>query len=174
VLIRLIALVAAALLLAGCGGDDADDAVGEATSALTETSAPTETEEAAESLEDVLTEAEDALEDAALTLDLEEQNDSGIGGTVELSPTSEGRLEVEIELTGSDGGPHPAHIHRGSCDDLDPDPAFPLEDVVDGRSETEVDVTTDELTASEYAVNVHESPENADTYVACADVRNQG
>jgi hypothetical protein len=173
-LMRVIVLAAAALLAAGCGGDDADDAVGEATSALTDTSALTETEEAAESLEDVLTEAEDALDDAALTLDLEEQNDSGITGTVELSPTSEGRLEVEIELNGSDGGPHPAHIHPGSCADLDPTPAFPLEDVVDGRSETEVDVTTSDLTAGEYAINVHESPENADTYVACADVRNQG
>ena len=156
---RLIVLGAAALLAAGCGGDDADDAVGEATTALTET------DEAAETLEEVLTEAEDALEDVALTLDLQEQSDSGIEGTVELSPTSEGRLEVEIELTGSDGGPHPAHIHRGSCADLDPNPAFPLENVVDG--------TTGELTADEYAVNVHESPENADTYVACADVRNQ-
>ena len=172
-LMRAIVLASAALLAAGCGGDDADDAVGEATSGLTETSVLTETDEAAETLEEVLTEAEDALEDAALTLDLQEQNDSGITGTVELSPTSEGGLEVEIELDGSDGGPHPAHIHRGSCADLDPNPAFPLEDVVDGSSETEVDVTTDELTASEYAVNVHESAANADTYVACADVRNQ-
>ena len=82
-------------------------------------------------------------------------------------------MEVEIELDGSDGGPHPAHIHEGSCADLDPEPAFPLEDVVDGRSETTVDVDLSELTLNEYAVNVHESPENSANYVACADVRNQ-
>jgi Cu/Zn superoxide dismutase len=163
----LVLLAVAVLLAAGCGGDDAEDAAGEATAALTDTEAAEET------LEDVLTEAEDALEAVALTLDLEEQNDSGISGTVELSPTSEGTIEVEIELTGSDGGPHPAHIHRGSCADLDPNPAFPLDDVVDGESESEVDVTTAELTMTEYAINVHESPENAQTYVACADVRNQ-
>lgn len=164
---RILLLLVAALLAAGCGGDDADDAVGDATTALTET------EGAEETLEDVLTEAEDALDELTLTLVLQEQNDSGIAGTVELSPTSEGTVEVQIELTGSDGGPHPAHIHRGSCADLDPNPAFPLEDVVDGRSETEVDISTADLVADEYAVNVHESPENAGTYVACADIRNQ-
>lgn len=171
-LMRVVVLAAAALLAAGCGGDDAEDAVGGATSALTETNALTETEEAAESLEDVLTEAQDALEDAAISLDLEEQNDSGISGTVELSPTSEGQVEVEIELTGSDGAPRPADIHRGSCADLESEPAFPLEEVVDGRSQTEVDASTSDLTASEYAVDVHESSENADANVACADVRN--
>lgn len=163
----LVLLAVGLLLVAGCGGDDAEDAVGGATTALTDT------EGAQETVEDVLTQAEDALDDLALTLDLEEQNDSGITGEVELGPTSDGTLEVEIELDGSDGGPHPAHIHEGSCADLDPNPAFPLEDVVDGESKTEVDVDLEELTAGEYAVNVHESPENADTYVACADVRNQ-
>jgi hypothetical protein len=170
---RIMLLLAAALIAAGCGGDDEEDAVQDAATALTETGDAQETlDDAGETLEDVLTEAEDALEDA-LTFDLEEQNDSGISGTVELSPTSEGQLEVELELDGSSGGPHPAHIHEGSCADLDPEPAFPLEDVVDGRSTTTVEVELGELTASEYAVNVHESPENASVYVACADVRSR-
>ena len=104
---------------------------------------------------------------------MQEQNNSGITGTVEFSPTSDGTVEVEIELDGSDGGPHPAHIHPGSCADLDPAPKWPLTNVVDGRSETTVDADLSELTAQEYAVNVHDSPENADLYVACADVRNQ-
>jgi Cu/Zn superoxide dismutase len=161
---RLALLLVVALLGAGCGGDDANDAVEEASTVLTDT-------EAAEStVESVLTLAEATL-DEALTLDLEEQNGSGITGTVELSPTSDGTVEVEIELEGSEGGPHPAHIHRGSCADLDPEPAFPLEDVVDGRSDTSVDVDIADLTLDEYAVNVHESPENASVYVACTDVR---
>ena len=166
-MMRIAVVLVLALLMGACGDDDTDDAVGDATTALTETGG------AAETLEETLTDAEEALEDVELTLDLEEQNESGITGTVQLSPTSEGQLDVEIELTGSEGGPHPAHIHRGSCSDLDPDPVYPLEDVVDGESETEVNVTTGELTATEYAINVHESPENADVYVACADVRNQ-
>lgn len=161
-LLLTICLIAAA----GCGGDDEEDAVESATTALTDT------EGAESTLEEVMTEAEEALE-GGLSLDLQEQNDSGISGTATFSPTSEGTVEVELELDGAEGEARPAHIHKGSCADLDPDPAFPLEDVVDGQSETTVDVDVTELTASEYAVNVHESAENIDTYVACADVRNQ-
>ena len=158
---KLIALgLALVALTAACGSDDDEDDAAGATTALTDTEGLTD-------------ELDDALEDAALTLDLQEQNDSGITGTATLSPTSDGEVEVEIELDGSEGGPHPAHIHEGTCADLNPAPAFPLTDVVDGRSETTVDVDISELTASEYAVNVHESAENADVYVACADVRNQ-
>ncbi len=157
---KLIALgLALVALTAACGSDDDEDDAAGATTALTDTEGLTD-------------ELDDALEDA-LTLDLQEQNDSGITGEVEFSPTSEGDVEVEIELDGSQGGPHPVHIHEGTCADLNPAPAFPLTDVVDGRSETTVDVDISELTASEYAVNVHESAENADVYVACADVRNQ-
>lgn len=164
---RILLLLAVALIAAGCGGDEEQDAAQDATAALTDTAG------AAETLEDAVTEAEEALEDVEITLDLDEQNDSGITGTATLSPTSDGQVDVEIELDGSDGGPHPAHIHRGSCADLDPNPAFPLEDVVDGRSKTTVEVDVADLTADEYAINVHESPENVATYVACGDVRSQ-
>ena len=152
-------------LAAGCGTDEEQDDAAGATTVLTDTGMLTETD-------DLLDEAEEALEDA-LTLDLQEQNNSGITGTVAFSPTSDGTVEVEIELDGSDGGPHPAHIHPGSCADLDPAPKWPLTNVVDGKSKTTIDAALSELTAQEYAVNVHDSPENADLYVACADVRNQ-
>jgi hypothetical protein len=150
---------------AACGTDEEQEDAAGATTALTDTGALTETD-------GLLEEAEDALDDA-LTLDLKEQNNSGITGTVEFSPTSEGKVEVEIELDGSEGGPHPAHVHAGSCADLDPAPKWPLNNVVEGRSKTTIDADLSELTAQEYAVNVHDSPENADLYVACADIRNQ-
>jgi hypothetical protein len=151
-----LALVA---LAAACGGDDEQDDAGGATTALTET-------------DEALDSGEAFLEDL-LTLELQEQNDSGITGEVGFSPTSEGDIEVEIELEGSEGGPHPAHIHRGSCADLVALPEFALTDVVDGKSKTTLDVDLGELTAQEYAVNVHESAAKADVYVACADIRNQ-
>lgn len=88
---------------------------------------------------------------------------------------------------------HPAHIHEGTCDSLDPNPAYPLSNVgpdmlEDGTptvgeemvgaasaipietSVTTVDVTLDDLLAEEYAINVHESPENAENYIACGDI----
>lgn len=156
--ILLVALAAALLVAAGCGSDDASDA----TTGLTDTEGLTET----------LGDATDELLEG-LTLALAEQNDSGITGEAQFSPTSDGQLEVEIELDGSDGGPHPAHIHRGSCAELDPNPEFPLEDVVDGRSETTLELSVSDLVLDEYAVNVHESPDSLDVYVACADLRAQ-
>ncbi len=157
--------VAVLALAAGCGSDEEQDEAQEATTALTDT------EGAVETGEDLLEEAEEALEDAR-TLDLQEQNNSGITGTVELTPTSDGTVEVEIELDQRRGGPHPAHVHEGSCANLNPAPRWPLADVVNGRSETTIDVDLRDLIGSEYAVNVHESSENADVYVACVDVRN--
>jgi len=91
------------------------------------------------------------------------------------------------------GDPHPAHIHAGTCDTLDPNPAYPLSNVSDeflngdtatagdevGASEeslevegstTTVDVSLDDLLASEYAINVHESAENAQNYIACGNI----
>jgi hypothetical protein len=75
-----------------------------------------------------------------------------------------------MELSPSGEEPQPAHIHEGTCADLNPDPAFPLTDVVDGGSETDVDVSLEELSLSDYAVNVHESAAEADVYVACGDI----
>ena len=163
-------VLAVVLPLAGCGGDD-DEEAQDALTVLTDTTR-VDTAGAAETLDEILEDAEEALEDA-LTLDLQEQNGSGVGGTVELSPSTDGTLTVMIELTGDDGSEHPAHVHPGSCADLDPTPKWPLENVVDGTSTTTIDVSLDDVEAEEYAVNIHESPEDSETYIACADVRSQ-
>ena len=72
-------------------------------------------------------------------------------------------------VEGATGG-HPVHIHFGSCADLG-EVAAPLTDIdADGMSETTVDLTIDELTGGQYAINAHESAENITTYVACGDI----
>jgi hypothetical protein len=162
----LIAIAAAALaaIPVACGSDEDEDAARDATTALTDTDGAVET------AEDLVESAEDELSDA-LTRDLEEQNDSGITGTVELEPVDTERIRVRIELNGSPAGAsHPAHIHPGSCANLDPTPAYPLENVVGGESETTLDASALEVFTGEYAVNVHESEANAQRYVACADI----
>jgi hypothetical protein len=71
---------------------------------------------------------------------------------------------------------HPSHIHAGTCAELDPNPAYPLDDVTqieDGvvaTSTTTVAVSIDDLFAEPYAINVHESAENVANYVACGDI----
>jgi hypothetical protein len=76
---------------------------------------------------------------------------------------------VSLMVDGATGG-HPVHIHFGTCDTLG-EVAAPLTDIdADGMSETTVDLTLDELTGSEYAINAHESAENITTYVACGEI----
>ena len=93
------------------------------------------------------------------------------------------------------GTAHPAHIHMGSCGDTLGDVVYPLNDVaLPGRtlatpgatpeaamvstpatslvasSTTTVDVSIDDLLASEHAINVHESMENIGNYIACGNI----
>lgn len=139
-------LVLAALMfgLTACGGDD-DGA--------------TDTGAAAES-----------GGDGAVTVDLGEQNGSGQTGTATLTPMGDGKVRVTIELSNPPADPQPAHIHKGTCAELDPTPAFPLESVQGGASDTEVEVSLEDLQGAAYAVNVHKSETEAQTYVACGNI----
>ncbi len=114
----------------------------------------------------------DAGEDT-VTIDLEEQNGSGVSGTVRLEADGDQtRVTIEADDMGGDATtPRPAHIHAGTCDDLDAVPEYPLEDIVDGKSETLVDVQLSELLDGEYAVNVHRSSDAIDEYIACGEIK---
>jgi hypothetical protein len=154
-----LALAALTLALAGCGGDDVDSDDVAAASTAVESVA-----------EEVSTAAEEAAGEG-LAVQLNEQNGSGESGTATLSVGDGGTLEVELELDGAPAGtPQPAHIHPGTCADLDPVPKYPLENVVDGSSQTSVDVSLEDLALEVYAINVHKSAEEADVYVACGDI----
>jgi hypothetical protein len=105
-----------------------------------------------------------------VTIQLNPESDSGEAGTATL--TAEGdQTRVVLELTGQPAGvPQPAHIHEGTCTNLNPAPLHPLSDVTDGRSETTVPVSLAELTAGNLAINVHQSADAVQTYVACGDL----
>ena len=103
------------------------------------------------------------------TLQMTSQNNSGISGTATLTESG-GRTRVELKLTGAGAGPQPAHIHAGSCGQLDPTPVFTLQPVTSGASTTEVDATIAMLTQSPHAVHMHKSADELSVYVACADI----
>ena len=122
---RMLLLVALVALLgfavAACGGDD--DSAGEP---------------AAEQSEDTSSEnGGDAGEGGAggsITVDLAEQNGSGISGTATLTETS-GTLDVFVTLDGDDGSSaRPIHIHAGTCEELG-DVVYGLTDVIDDNSQ---------------------------------------
>jgi len=102
--------------------------------------------------------------------ELSAQNGSGQHGTVALKPRGN-KTVVEIHLIGAATGvAEPAHIHEGTCDKLNPAPKYPLKSLVDGISETDVDVPISVLTAGGLAVNVHKSAEDLKDYVACGNL----
>lgn len=105
-----------------------------------------------------------------VTVELAEQNGSGESGTATLTAEGE-QTRVVLELSNPASDSQPAHIHPGTCANLDPAPAFPLPNAENGSSEATVDVTLDELTSGEYAVNVHQSNDEVSVYVACGDIQ---
>ena len=92
---------------------------------------------------------------------------------------------------------HPVHIHTGSCDELG-DVVFPLNDLtarglttspetvaqlpgtpeiteeevpdVVAQSATTVEASLSDIISGEHAINVHESPENIENYIACGNI----
>lgn len=99
---------------------------------------------------------------------LNELNGSGMSGEAELTETGSG-THVSLMVDGA-AGDNPVHIHFGTCDNLGEIAAALTNIDASGKSETDVDLTLDELTSGEYAINAHESMENIANYVACGDI----
>lgn len=107
---------------------------------------------------------------ATRTVTLQTLNDSGVTGTVTFAALGD-KTSVEISVDPGANPDMPAHIHPGTCVNLTPQPKFPLENVVDGKSRTDVPATIDELFAGGLAVNIHRSNDDLKTYTACVDLR---
>jgi hypothetical protein len=107
----------------------------------------------------------------SITVKLGPQNNSGESGTATLTDAGNKQTKVVLSVTGGAAGvSQPVHIHKGTCDQLDPKPAFPLSPVVDGKSETTVKVSLDDLEYGKYAINGHKSAKEAKTYVFCGNI----
>jgi hypothetical protein len=112
---------------------------------------------------------EDAGSGDELTLELTEQNGSAQEGTATFTPVGVARTRIVLELTNPPDVPQPAHVHSGSCDDLG-DPVVALANVEDGRSETEADLSVDQLVEGDLVIHAHKSEAEFDVSVACAPV----
>lgn len=93
-------------------------------------------------------------------------NGSGESGTATLR--SQGtKTVVVINLQNGSGVEQPAHFHVGTCDKYQPRPLYPLEDVVNGKSTTTLNVPIDKLVGGDLIVNVHKSYADIATQAAC-------
>jgi hypothetical protein len=143
-----IAVLITGLALAGCGGGDSsgDDAASG-------------------------TQSNGAQSDGQpVTVELAEQNGSGQTGTATFTSAGESKTRVVVELTNPPAESQPIHVHRGSCDDIDPEPLYGLPNLMDGKTEATVPASLDELTAGGLAINAHRSDEQLDLYVACGNL----
>jgi hypothetical protein len=110
---------------------------------------------------------------APIEIPLKPAHHSGVRGTVTLAPGLKG-LKVTVKLSKPVEGSLLAHIHTGPCSD-EPTMGNPriwasLTEVIDGRSETTVDlVTLDELRAESSSINVHD-PNHANRPLVCGDI----
>lgn len=107
---------------------------------------------------------------ASRTVTLETLNDSAVSGTAVLTELEGGLTRVVIEVEPGEYPDMPAHIHPGTCTDLVPQPTYPLANVVAGASDTEIQVTLDELFSGGFALNLHASSNDWETYTACANL----
>jgi hypothetical protein len=108
--------------------------------------------------------------EAGRTVELETLNDSGVTGSAVLTDLGNGTTLVSVEVDPATYPDMPAHIHPGTCVDLVPQPRYPLANVVDGVSETPIEASLEELFAGDLALNLHASPNDFETYTACADL----
>jgi hypothetical protein len=102
-----------------------------------------------------------------LTLQLGPGRDATQPGSVTLTPMGN-QTRVVLDMTPA-GASQPAHIHVGTCPGVGA-VAFPLTNVANGRSETTVNASWDQIQASQHSINVHRSPQESAIYTACVNL----
>lgn len=112
-----------------------------------------------------------APEPSPIHLTLRTLSDSGVTGTVTLTAVGDERTLVNVDVDPAGHPDMPAHIHPGTCDELVPQPRYPLANVVAGTSMTEVPAPLAELLAGDVALNLHASNAELEVYTACVELR---
>lgn len=81
------------------------------------------------------------------------------------------KVQVTVNVTGgSSGNVQPVHLHEDGCPGKGK-VLYPLNDIHNGKSETVLDVSLDELKEKlPLAINVHKSKEESSVYTACGEV----
>lgn len=105
-----------------------------------------------------------------VTVQLATQNASGVSGTATLTDIGGGKTRVEIRVSPGGNANQPAHVHEGTCANLNPAPKIPLNNVTNGTSTTDVDATIATILSMPHAINLHKSPQELPVYTACGNV----
>ena len=111
------------------------------------------------------------------TTTLSQMNGSGITGTATVLPgTDANQTRVDLVINGAQsGGVYPWHVHRGTCGNdqgiVGPANAYPAVAVgADGMGRVLATIPTTLDRSGTYMVNVHKSPQDLGTIVACGNL----
>jgi hypothetical protein len=97
------------------------------------------------------------------------QASSGVWGSAWMADLGNGKTQVDVRLTPASGD-FPTLIHDGPCASPNPAPRYALADVQNGVSTTQLSVPVADLTRGPMSINVHQSPQDIATIVACGDL----
>jgi hypothetical protein len=107
----------------------------------------------------------------SVKVNLSPQSSSGESGTATLTKEGDKETKVVLSVKGAPESAQPVHIHKGTCANLDPKPAYPLSPLTGGKSETVVKASLEDLEKGGYAINGHKSAQDLKTYVFCGEVK---
>lgn len=116
--------------------------------------------------------AHNEMSNKQLNINMGAMNKSKQDGSASVADKGKG-VEVKVTVFNEPkGASEPAHIHKGTCKNLDPAPWKPLKNVVNGASVTEIPgVSVADIKKGTYAINVHKSAADLKTYVSCGDLK---
>jgi hypothetical protein len=104
-----------------------------------------------------------------VSVPVEARPGSDLAGSATLADLGGGRTRIAVRLSPAEGD-HPTLVHQGPCAGPNPAPWYALANVQNGASVTDVNVAIVDLTRAPMSVNVHQSVQDMDTIVACADL----
>ena len=93
-------------------------------------------------------------------------NGSGETGTATLRAQGSQTI-VTVDLANGSSTKQPAHFHVGTCERYQPRPLYPINDIVDGKSTTTLDIPIEKLVDGTLILNVHKSYSDIATQAAC-------
>jgi hypothetical protein len=117
-----------------------------------------------------------ALAAGPVKFTLHPQNHSGETAAITMTQDGDNIVVAVTTNNGPSDAPQPIHIHKGTCDTLDPKPAYPLTSVQNGTSNTTLTpaqlkgMTLSGLQNGEFAINIHHSTTDGATYYACGNI----
>ena len=156
------AALAASLFLVACGGGNSNS-----TNTGNTESSGTQVKQV-----NPLHVAHNAMSKHVLDINMGAMNGSKQDGSATVADKGKG-VQVTIHLNNEPkGASEPAHIHQGTCKNLNPAPWKMLKNVVGGASNSFVpDLSVAEIKKGHYAINAHKSLNDLKTYVSCGDLK---